>query len=320
MIIVAVFYIPTRVGGWGHIFAERAGALEGDQPGDAEAERHVHPHHQQQPARLLHPGSRLRAGPDPLPAHGHRRPVDQAAYIVKRNMALLPIYSILLGLIALLGYMALTDKTTAAKVKKAGNAQLAVPYLFQHMFSSWFAGIAFAAIVIGALVPAAIMAIAAANLFTRNIFTEFFKPDASPRLQTRVAQWASLVVKLGALYSRSSCRKRSPSTCSCSAACGSCSCADAHRRPVHPLVRPLRPAARLAGRHALRHDRGLQGRRPRPCRTGPASVRHRARAHGLHRPSRDDHQPDRLGDPDPHLQGRQDARGRRRDAPARVHG
>jgi SSS family solute:Na+ symporter len=75
-----------------------------------------------------------------------------------------------------------------------------VPFLFQHMFSSWFAGVAFAAIEIGALVPAAIMAIAAANLFTRNIFTEFFKPDASPRLQTRVSQWSSLVVKLGALF------------------------------------------------------------------------------------------------------------------------
>ena len=119
--------------------------------------------------------------------------------IIKRNMALLPIYSIMLGFIALLGYVALTDKVTAANVKKAGNAQLAVPYLFQHLFPSWFTGIAFSAIVIGALVPAAIMAIAAANLFTRNIFKEFFKPDASPRLQTRVSQWVSLIVKVGAL-------------------------------------------------------------------------------------------------------------------------
>jgi SSS family solute:Na+ symporter len=67
------------------------------------------------------------------------------------------------------------------------------------MFPSWFAGVAFSAIVIGALVPAAIMAIAAANLFTRNIFKEFFKPDASPRLQTKISQWTSLVVKFGAL-------------------------------------------------------------------------------------------------------------------------
>jgi SSS family solute:Na+ symporter len=105
----------------------------------------------------------------------------------------------MLGFIALLGYVALADKTTAANVKKANNAQLAVPYLFQHLFPSWFTGIAFAAIVIGALVPAAIMSIAAANLFTRNIFREFFHPEASPRLQTRVSQWASLTVKVGAL-------------------------------------------------------------------------------------------------------------------------
>jgi hypothetical protein len=46
-------------------------------------------------------------------------------------MALLPLYSVLLALIALFGYMAITDKTTAANIKKSGgNAQLAVPYLF----------------------------------------------------------------------------------------------------------------------------------------------------------------------------------------------
>jgi solute:Na+ symporter, SSS family len=120
--------------------------------------------------------------------------------VIKRNMSLLPVYSIMLGFIALLGYMALADKPTVASVKKAGgNAQLSVPFLFQHMYPSWFTGIAFAAIIIGALVPAAIMSIAAANLFTRNIFREFFKPDASPRLETRVSQWASLLVKIGAL-------------------------------------------------------------------------------------------------------------------------
>jgi solute:Na+ symporter, SSS family len=119
--------------------------------------------------------------------------------VVKRNLIYLPLYSVLLALIALFGYMAVADPVTAANVKKAGNAQLAVPYLFQHMFPSWFTGIAFAGIIIGALVPAAIMSIAAANLFTRNVFTEFFKPDASPALQTKMSQWSSLVVKLGAL-------------------------------------------------------------------------------------------------------------------------
>ena len=79
------------------------------------------------------------------------------------------------------------------------NAQLAVPFLFQKMFPPWFEGIAMSAIAIGALVPAAIMSIAAANLFTRNIYKEYFKPDATPRQETRVAQTVSLLVKLGAL-------------------------------------------------------------------------------------------------------------------------
>ena len=43
MVIVAIFYIPTRLGGWGHIFGDRADAPHRDQPGDQEAQRHVHP-------------------------------------------------------------------------------------------------------------------------------------------------------------------------------------------------------------------------------------------------------------------------------------
>jgi solute:Na+ symporter, SSS family len=60
-------------------------------------------------------------------------------------------------------------------------------------------GIGYSAIVIGALAPAAIMSIAAANLFTRNIYKEFFRPDATPAHETRVAQTVSLTVKAGAL-------------------------------------------------------------------------------------------------------------------------
>jgi SSS family solute:Na+ symporter len=74
-----------------------------------------------------------------------------------------------------------------------------VPVLFQEMFPSWFAGVAFAAIGIGALVPAAIMSIAAANLFTRNIYKEFLKKDATPHQEAQVAKVTSLVVKVGAV-------------------------------------------------------------------------------------------------------------------------
>ncbi len=111
-------------------------------------------------------------------------------------MSALPIYSLALGLIALLGYMAIAAGVDADR-RRDGNT--IVPVLFQQMFPSWFAGIAFAAIGIGALVPAAIMSIAAANLFTRNIYKEYLKKDATPQQEAQVAKIASLVVKLGAV-------------------------------------------------------------------------------------------------------------------------
>jgi SSS family solute:Na+ symporter len=204
MVIVAVFYIPTRLGGWGHIFGIAQAHFSSVNPATKKPYGTFIPTAKatgstQLDFATLALGSALALFIYPHSITGTLASKRRA--VVKRNMAYLPLYSVLLAFIALLGYMAIADKTTVADIKKAGgNAQLAVPFLFQHMFPSWFAGVAFAAIIIGALVPAAIMSIAAANLFTRNIFTEFFKPDASPQLETRVARWASLVVKLGALF------------------------------------------------------------------------------------------------------------------------
>jgi SSS family solute:Na+ symporter len=122
---------------------------------------------------------------------------------IRRNAALLPAYSLVLGLLALLGFMALALGVAqmpefAAGFKQYGN-NFSVPALFLASFPSWFVGVAFAAIAIGALVPAAIMSIAAANIFTRNIYKEFLHPRATDAEESRVAKTASLVVKLGAL-------------------------------------------------------------------------------------------------------------------------
>jgi SSS family solute:Na+ symporter len=108
-------------------------------------------------------------------------------------MAVLPLYTLMLGLLALTGYMAI-----AAGIKPASN-NFVVPDLFIKYFPSWFEGFAFAAIAIGALVPAAVMSIAAANLFTRNIWREYVHPNADAHEETRVARWASIVMKAGAL-------------------------------------------------------------------------------------------------------------------------
>ncbi|MFZ1905548.1 MAG: sodium:solute symporter [Steroidobacteraceae bacterium] len=122
---------------------------------------------------------------------------------VRRNAALLPGYSFMLGLLALIGFFALAAGVKelpefAAGFKQFGN-NYAVPALFLHSFPSWFVGVAFAAIGIGALVPAAIMSIAAANLYTRNIHREFINPNPTDKQEAQLAKWVSLIVKLGAL-------------------------------------------------------------------------------------------------------------------------
>jgi SSS family solute:Na+ symporter len=115
-------------------------------------------------------------------------------------MAALPAYSVVLALLALLGLMAIkAGVTPLTGANGKPDVYTVVPLLFDKMFPSWFAGIAFAAIGIGALVPAAIMSIAAANLFTRNIYTEYFHRDATPAQEARVSRLASLAVKAGAI-------------------------------------------------------------------------------------------------------------------------
>ena len=126
-----------------------------------------------------------------------------SSHAIRRNAALLPGYSFLLGLLALVGFFAIAAGVGgrpefAAGFKQFGN-NFAVPALYLHIFPSWFVGIAFAAIGIGALVPAAIMSIAAANLYTRNIHREFINKNPTDRQESRIAKWVSLNVKLGAL-------------------------------------------------------------------------------------------------------------------------
>ena len=122
---------------------------------------------------------------------------------VRRNAALLPGYSLMLGLLALVGFFAIAAGVAGlpeyvAGFKQFGN-NFAVPALFLHSFPSWFVGIAFAAIGVGALVPAAIMSIAAANLYTRNIHREFINRNPTDKQEAQMAKWVSLIVKFGAL-------------------------------------------------------------------------------------------------------------------------
>ena len=199
VIIVAVIYIPTRLGGWHGIFdaatKTKAGA---DKPGFAFLNVHNRKTNAL-PYATLALGSAMALFMYPHAQVGVLS--TRSRNTVRKNLAGLSVYSLVLGLIALLGYMAIAAGFSSAKGGNlGGNGQHAVPALFDAVFPSWFAGVAFAAIAIGALVPAAIMSIAAANLFTRNIYVDFVKPDATPHQQAQVSKFVSLLVKFGALW------------------------------------------------------------------------------------------------------------------------
>ncbi|WP_329455730.1 monocarboxylate uptake permease MctP [Streptomyces sp. NBC_01497] len=192
VILVAIIYIPIKLGGFDDIFAKAAHAFSQVNPATGKPKGALAPAATGQwgyATLALGSALALFMYPHSITATLSSRSRE----VIRRNTTMLPLYSLMLGLLAILGFMAI-----AAGVKVT-NGQLAIPTLFAQMFPSWFAGVAFAAIGIGALVPAAIMSIAAANLFTRNIYRDFIKPDATPAQETRVSKLVSLLVKVGAL-------------------------------------------------------------------------------------------------------------------------
>jgi len=193
--IAAVIIIPAKLGGFGHIFAAV--------PTDKLLLQHPGPHTtgSYSSYATLALGSALALLLYPHSMTGILSASSGRA--VRRNAAMLPAYGIVLGLLALLGFMAIAAGVDKMPEYAQGFAHFsnnfAVPALFLHMFPSWFVGVAFAAIGIGALVPAAIMSIASANLFTRNIYREFLNRDATDKQESQMAKWMSLIVKFGAL-------------------------------------------------------------------------------------------------------------------------
>ncbi|MGH3900680.1 MAG: monocarboxylate uptake permease MctP [Pseudonocardiaceae bacterium] len=196
VIAVAVVYLPAKLGGWGSIF-DTANAKFTASPAATDGLL-LNVNNQLQFATLAF-GSALALFLYPHSVTGVL--ASRGRNVIKRNMSALPAYSLLLGLIALLGYAAIAAGTAPIVNAATGrpDSNTIVPVLFGTQFPAWFAGVAFAAIGIGALVPAAIMSIAAANLWTRNIYKTYLNRDADSRAEAKQAKIASLVVKLGAV-------------------------------------------------------------------------------------------------------------------------
>jgi SSS family solute:Na+ symporter len=187
VVIVAIVIVPAKLGGYGQVFsaAQASFAAKGGATGIIlKPEQYL-------PFSTLALGSALAAFMYPHTLTGIF--AAGSARTIRKNAIFLPAYTILLGLIALLGFMG-----HAANVTVKSNNDV-VPALFNALFPSWFAGFAFSAIAIGALVPAAVMSIGASNLFTRNFWKPYVRSDITPAGEEKVAKLVSLVVKLGAL-------------------------------------------------------------------------------------------------------------------------
>ncbi len=198
VILVAILYLPAKVGGWDHVFSAAQDKMAATNPDTGKPVGAFVPGSQAHWAyATLGLGSALALFMYP---HSVTATLSsKSRNTIRRNASVLPAYSFVLGLLALLGWVAIAAGTKPIGLDGQPNAQLVIPQLFEDSFPSWFAGVAFAAIAIGALVPAAIMSIAAANTFTRNVYREWLRPGATQAQEARVSKLVSLVVKAFAL-------------------------------------------------------------------------------------------------------------------------
>ncbi len=198
VVIVAVIYLPSQVGGWDAVFGAAEEKMATTNPATETATGAFIPGSGQFWAyATLALGSAMALFMYPHSVTASLS--SDSRNTVRRNAAILPAYSFVLGLLALLGWVAIAAGTNPVGADGEPNPQLVIPQLFEDQFPAWFAGVAFAAVAIGALVPAAIMSIAAANTFTRNIYKEWLRKDATPAEEAKVSKVMSLVVKAFAL-------------------------------------------------------------------------------------------------------------------------
>ena len=197
-VIVAVIYLPIKFGGWETIFGAAKTKLDTVNEATGKPSGVFIPSAANYSAYwTLALGSAMALFMYPHSITGVL--ASKGRNTIRRNAAILPLYSLMLGFLALLGFVAIKAGTKPIDLNGSVNPQLVVPQLFLDHFPAWFAGVALAAIAIGALVPAAIMSIAAANMFTRNVYRDFLRPGVDPKTEAKVSKIVSLVVKVGAL-------------------------------------------------------------------------------------------------------------------------
>src|SRR5436190_1945473 len=146
MVIVAVLYLPTKVGGWGHIFGAAETHMKTISPVTHKPTGVFIPTtgNSQLAFSTLALGSALALMVYPHAVTGVLS--TKRRDIIKRNMALLPLYSIMLGFIALLGYVGALlfaielPKTFSITLQLLGGIWIlqTFPSIVFGLFTRWF--------------------------------------------------------------------------------------------------------------------------------------------------------------------------------------
>ena len=114
--------------------------------------------------------------------------------IIRRNAIIMPLYTITMPLIFLVGF------TAIMVVPGLSNGDLALLTIVRKSYPAWFMGIIGAAGALTAMVPAAILILAAATLFAKNFYREMFAPNMTDAQVEKLARVMVIVITLIALY------------------------------------------------------------------------------------------------------------------------
>lgn len=113
---------------------------------------------------------------------------------LRRNAVFMPLYTITLPFIFLVGFTALLV------VPGLANGDLSLLTVVQKSFPAWFLGIIGAAGALTAMVPAAVLILAAATLFAKNFWRPMISPGMSDDQVATLAKALVIVVTAIALY------------------------------------------------------------------------------------------------------------------------
>ena len=114
--------------------------------------------------------------------------------ILRRNAVFMPLYSITMPLMVLVGFSALLV------LPKLSNGDLSLLAIVRQTFPAWFLGIIGGAGALTAMVPAAIQILTAATLFAKNLCRPILAPSMTDPEVAKLAKLMVLVLTSAALY------------------------------------------------------------------------------------------------------------------------